>query len=70
MSEELAAIRAIEQRLYNILRAAPMAAFKHPSADVEACVEVLVAFGDEMHRILQEHGIKPLTGPELEPLCD
>ena len=59
-----ACAREIEQRLYDILRSAPVASIKQ-----DVCIhyaDALAEFQEELDRILVKHGIVPLSGPELE----
>jgi len=66
MSNELDAIRAIGQRLYDILRAAPRRGVFARTTPEQ--VMALTFFQEDIEDILLRHGIKPSTGPELEPI--
>ena len=68
MPERQAALRDIQQRLYDILRSAPRLAL---NADVDyerlnAAIDALVSFQGEIDCILRVHGIVTMSAGELE----
>lgn len=66
----------IQQLIYDILRAAPLASVTTlaekgiSTGAVRFGIEILVNLQEEIDAILQKHGIEPMTVDELEPVLE